>query len=33
MPRRKDPRIADAVLQLPAGADPGTALEPNGLLV
>jgi putative transposase len=33
MPRRKDPRIPDAVLdQLLAGADPRTALEPNGLL-
>ena len=33
MPRRKDPRIPDAVLdQLLAGVDPKTALEPNGLL-
>jgi putative transposase len=33
MPRGKDPRIPDAVLdQLLAGADPRTALEPNGLL-
>src|SRR3954469_5029585 len=33
MPRRKEPRISDAVLdQLLAGADPRTALEPNGLL-
>src|ERR1044071_5018247 len=33
MPRRKDPRIPDAVLdQLLAGADPRTALEPNGLI-
>src|SRR4051794_28050299 len=33
MPRRKEPRIPDAVLdQLLAGADPRTALEPNGLL-
>src|SRR3569623_834511 len=33
MPRRKDPRIPDAILdQLLAGADPRTALEPNGLI-
>src|ERR687889_710982 len=33
MPRRKEPRIPDAVLdQLLAGADPRTALEPNGLI-
>src|ERR1044072_4510866 len=33
MPRRKDPHIPDAVLdQLLAGADPRTALKPNGLL-
>jgi putative transposase len=33
MPRREEPRIPDAVLdQLLAGADPRTALEPNGLL-
>src|SRR5215211_7366703 len=33
MPRRKERRIPDAVLdQLLAGADPRTALEPNGLL-
>jgi putative transposase len=33
MPRRKDPRISDAVLdQLLAGADPRTALEPHGLI-
>jgi len=33
MPRRKEPHIPDAVLdQLLAGADPRTALEPNGLL-
>src|SRR3954453_15600497 len=33
MPRRKEPRIPDAVLdQLLAGAGPRTALEPNGLL-
>ena len=33
MPRRKEPRIPDAVLdQLLAGADPRAALEPNGLL-
>src|SRR5262252_4954829 len=33
MPRRKDPRIADAVLdQLLAGADPKTVFGPNGLL-
>src|ERR687889_1078416 len=33
MPRRKEPCISDAVLdQLLAGADPRTALEPNGLL-
>jgi putative transposase len=33
MPRRKEPRIPDAILdQLLAGADPKTALDPNGLL-
>lgn len=33
MPRRKDPRIPDAVLdQLLAGADPKTIFDPNGLL-
>src|ERR671938_2187974 len=33
MPRRKESRISDAVLdQLLAGVDPRTALEPNGLL-
>jgi putative transposase len=33
MPRRKDPRIPDAVLdQLLAGADPKSAFDPNGLL-
>jgi putative transposase len=33
MPRRKDPRIPDAILdQLLAGADPKTAFDPNGLL-
>src|SRR5215203_418375 len=33
MPRRKEPRIPDAVLdQLLASADPRTALEPNGLI-
>ena len=33
MPRRKDPRIPDAVLnQLLAGADPKTVFDPNGLL-
>ena len=33
MPRRKEPRIADAVLdQLLAGADPKTAFDPNGLI-
>ena len=33
MPRRKDPHIADAILdQLLAGADPKTAFDPNGLL-
>src|SRR6186997_981933 len=33
MPRRKEPHIPDGVLdQLLAGADPRTALEPNGLL-
>src|SRR4051794_33475188 len=33
MPRRKEPRIPDAILdQLLAGADPRTALDPNGLL-
>ena len=33
MPRRKDPRIPDGVLdQLLAGADPKTVFDPNGLL-
>lgn len=33
MPRRKEPRIPDAVLdQLLAGADPKTVFDPNGLL-
>ncbi|HEX8200966.1 MAG TPA: IS256 family transposase [Isosphaeraceae bacterium] len=33
MPRRKEPRIPDAILdQLLAGADPRTAFDPNGLL-
>lgn len=33
MPRRKEPRIPDAVLdQLLGGADPKTAFDPNGLL-
>src|SRR5215207_5971332 len=33
MPRRRKPRIADAILdQLLAGADPKTAVDPNGLL-
>ena len=33
MPRRKEPRIPDAVLdQLLAGADPKTAFDPNGLI-
>src|ERR671921_1814927 len=33
MPRRKEPRIPDAVLdQLLAGADPKTAFDPGGLL-
>ena len=33
MPRRKEPRIPDAILdQLLAGADPKTVFEPNGLL-
>src|SRR4029078_914109 len=33
MPRRKEPRIPDAILdQLLAGADPQTAFDPNGLL-
>jgi putative transposase len=33
MPKRKDPRIPDAILdQLLAGADPKTAFDPNGLL-
>ncbi len=32
-PRRREPRIADAILdQLLAGADPKTAFDPNGLL-
>ena len=33
MPRRKEPRIPDALLdQLLAGADPKTAFDPNGFL-
>jgi len=33
MPRRKEPRISDAILdQLLAGADAKTAFDPNGLL-
>jgi putative transposase len=33
MPRRKQPRIPDAILdQLLAGADPKTAFDPDGLL-
>jgi putative transposase len=33
MPRRKEPKIPDAILdQLLAGADPRTAFDPNGLL-
>src|SRR3954454_9033185 len=33
MPRRKELKIPDAILdQLLAGADPKTALDPNGLL-
>src|SRR5436305_478973 len=33
MPRRKEPRIPDAVIdQLLAGADPKTAFDPNGLI-
>ena len=33
MPRRKQPRIPDAILDQPlAGADPKTAFDPNGLL-
>src|SRR3712207_3270068 len=33
MPRRKEPKIPDALLdQLLAGADPQTAFDPNGLL-
>ena len=33
MPRRKEPRIPDTVLdQLLAGADPKTAFDPNGLI-
>src|SRR5271163_4340544 len=33
MPRRKDPKIPDAILdQLLGGADPKTAFDPNGLL-
>ena len=33
MPRRKEPRIPDALLdQLLAGADAKTAFDPNGLL-
>jgi putative transposase len=33
MPRRKEPKIPDALLdQLLAGADPKAAFDPNGLL-
>ena len=33
MPRRKEPKIPDSILdQLLAGADPKTAFDPNGLL-
>jgi putative transposase len=33
MPRRKEPRIPDAILdQLLAGADPKTVFDPNGLI-
>jgi putative transposase len=33
MPRRKEPRKPDAVLeQLLAGADPKTVFDPNGLI-
>ena len=33
MPRRKEPKIPDAILdQLLAGADAKTAFDPNGLL-
>src|SRR3712207_9069897 len=33
MPRRKEPKIPDAILdQLLAGADPKTVFDPNGLL-
>jgi hypothetical protein len=33
MPRRKEPKIPDAILdQLLAGTDPKTAFDPNGLL-
>jgi putative transposase len=33
MPRRKEPKIPDALLdQLLAGADPKSAFDPNGLL-
>ena len=33
MPRRKEPKIPDAILdQLLAGADPKTAFDPSGLL-
>ena len=33
MPRRKEPRIPDAILdQLLAGADAKTAFDPNGLI-
>ena len=33
MPRRKQPKIPDAILdQLLAGADPKTAFDPSGLL-
>jgi putative transposase len=33
MPRRKEPKIPDAILdQLLAGADPKTGFDPNGLL-
>ena len=32
MPRRKEPRLPDAVLDHLAGADPKTLFDPNGLL-
>jgi putative transposase len=33
MPRRKEPRIPDAILdQLLAGTDPKSAFDPNGLI-